>query len=217
MAISNENLKDLTKQYKAAMGIKSKIDLSDSSIQNEIISWIVERSKIGKYYINYLDYNDIRFADKDCAEVGKGELDTVVRPFETSIITPYKEKIDGIDDERVYSAKMLVHKGSPYLYRGQKVIKLEPFIFSSFMTQNSDNIDGWVDLHNSGEYRIIIGAYGLTTDKDAEVKIKKLEEYRDKMKAYDAEFCCTTSEGAYYAVIASHPKVKVKTKNLTEF
>ena len=215
MAIKNEYLNMVLGQYKAAIGSNSELNINNEKVQKELAEWLYKRGKIGKLYTSFLDYLNIEFAYSNCAEIGKGTYDSVVKNFDTAIITPYDNEITEVDKERVFVSKFEIEESKPYLLKGSKKIILHPYVFSKFMTQNNDDIRNWENLHNSGDYSIIVGAYGENNEQDKDNKIKEIEELRNKVCDHrDIVFEYDTTKDAYFIVVAT--KVKVKVKELTK-
>lgn len=205
-------LKHMLQQYQEATGSKGILDITTNSGIKELADWLYKRNKIGRMYTSYLDYLNIKFAYNDCAEIGKGAYDTVVKKFETSIITPYDVDIEGVDKERVFVAGFEVDNSKPYLLKGSKKISLPPYVFSKLMTQNNSDINKWKSLHDSGNYSIIIGNYGFTSDKDMDKKIEQIEEFTKALSMDNVVYESDTLGDIYFTVVATKNKVKTRIK-----
>jgi len=176
--------------YYAKFKIWKRYAYSSATLEqfmNEFTAWIKSRQSMGKEYTYFLDYMGLRFADADCVEIGKGKYDSVVKPFNTTIITP-ATPIKKVNPDRIIKGNMRVYESVPMLVRhndGRN--QLEPIpsdIIQTYMTQNPfgpSSILGWENLHNSGEHNIILGIYGSIYDKDIKTRIKQLETLRDKL------------------------------------
>ena len=174
------------------------------------------RQDVSKHYLALLEYMELsKFADCDTAEVGKGRYDTIVKPFNTTIITPHISGLETLGNERIINAELVVMGETPVLFGTNKNGK--PISSSSnltFMTQNPYTpieIRNWEDLHNSGENDIIVGVYGSIYDKDIESKLKQIQELEEKLNGSyirEGAVVCDT----YSYAIASKRKVKTLVK-----
>lgn len=151
----------LIEQFKQANNIKN-VDINSQAFISEFSEWIKLRQDVSKHYIALLEYMELsKFADCDTAEVGKGRYDTIVKPFNTTIITPHISWLETLGNERIINAELVVMGETPVLFGTNKNGK--PISSSSnltFMTQNPYTpieIRNWEDLHNSGENDIIVG------------------------------------------------------------
>lgn len=210
-------LEFLAKQYIKAKGIKTKRDMNDPKFIEDLLYWIREMNEIGNKYTTYLESLGIDFDRSNCAEVGKSELDTVVAPYNTSIISPVSKYIANVDRERIINANLRVHDSKPYFVIGSKKILMPNYAFDTYMTQNiytMSEVAHWDDLHNSGNAKIIVGAFGYAGDKDIYPKINKMQLFQDRLDSsiiYDYSLI----GDSYVVVVASaneKEKVKVKTK-----
>lgn len=163
-----------------------------------------------------------KFADPTTAEIGKGKFDTLVKDFDTTIITPYSKDIIVPDASRVITSDFRVYEGTPILMRQTEkgTTQIDPITSTSvltFMTQNpysQSQIANWEQLHNRRENDIIVGIYGSVYDKDTESKIRQIEDLRDKLDdSYKEEYAVVNDTYCY--AVASTRKVKKLVKTLT--
>ncbi len=206
-------LNNLIEQFRLATGSKTT-DVKSEQFISEFSAWIKSRQKMGNEYTYFLDYMGFRFADADCAEVGKGEYDSVVKPFETTIITP-ATPIKKVNPDRIIKGNMRVYESVPVLVRhnkgGNQLDQIPNDIIRTYMTQNpfsQSSISGWENLHNSGDNNIILGIFGSIHDKDIETRIKQLESLRDKLTCGDYKEDYSTSDDSYFYAIGSDRMVK---------
>ncbi len=212
-----EYLNNLIKQYSMAEGI-TKIDTQSRKFNNEFFDWINSRQSIAKKYVHFLDNMGLNFKEENCAEIGKGEFDTIVKPFNTTLITP-AIIMEAIDSNRIINGNMNVYEATPFLVRhvnGETQLKeISSDIIDTYMTQNPftlKKISGWENLHNSRKYDIIVGIYGSTYDKDIKTKIKELKALRDKLSYEDFKEDYVISNDNYFYVIGSSRRIKEPTK-----
>lgn len=205
----------LIEQFKQANGIKN-VDVNSQSFVSEFSEWIKLRQDISRNYLALLEYMDLsKFADYDTAEIGKGKCDTIVKPFDTTIITPHIYGLETLENERVINSELVVMGGTPVLFGNGKNGKLVSSSTAlTFMTQNpyaTVDIRNWEDLHNSRNYDIIVGFYGSIYDKDIDSKLKQIQELEEKLNGlYIRED--TVIGDTYSYAIASERKVKTLVK-----
>ena len=205
-------LEVLAKQYIKAKGIRTKMDLNDPKFMEDLLFWIRERNEIGNKYTSYLESLDIDFDRVDCAEIGKSELDTVVAPYDTTIVTPVSKYIYNVEKERIINASFMVDNKKPYFVINGKSLQVAPYHFDTFMTQNvysMNELANWADLHNSYNGKIIVGAYGSLSDKDIYPVLNHIQLFQDKLEG-DILYDYTMMGDSYLVVAASKASVKEK-------
>ncbi len=215
-----EYLRNVIKQFKLSTGTKN-IDINSQEFIDEFSAWIKSRRKMGKEYACFLDYLNFRFAEPGCAEVGKGEYDSIVKPFETTLITPVSS-IKKVSDDRIITGHMRVYESTPLLIRhfkgGNQMSQIPTDIIHTYMTHNilsESLISGWEDLHNSGSCCIIVGIFGSIYDKDIEERIKIVENLREKLTCYEFDEDYSTTDDMYmYALGSMEKKILTKKKYL---
>ena len=208
-------IKNLIEQFRLATGNKNT-DLNSDAFITEFTEWIRGRQKIGKEYTYFLDYMGLRFADSDCAEIGKSVYDTVVKPFNTKLITPAAQSFEKLKmRDRIITGNMRAYEGCPVLVRhnikGNQLNQIPNDIILTYITQNpfsQSNISGWEGLHNSGNNNIIVGVYGNAFDKDIDAKIKLIKTLKEKLFSDDFNEDYSTSDDKYFYAIGSKRKIK---------
>lgn len=215
--------KSLLEQFKSSQGIKSK-NAETKIYMQDFAEWILERKNIGEDYTYFLSHLELPFETSNCAEIGKSAFDSVVMPYDTTIITPHIEGLENLDASRVMGATFEVIEGTPVIYIPTKedaveMIEVPESEIKRYMTQNPysmENIAAWHELHNSHEFDITIGLYGSIYDKDIEEKINSLKSLKGKL---ERDFIESYEEdnGKYYYVLASERKVKKLAKVLTRW
>lgn len=213
--------KSLLEQFKSSQGIKSK-DAEQKTYMLDFAEWILERQNIGEDYTYFLRYLELPFETSNCAEIGKSVFDSVVMPYDTTIITPHIEGLETLDASRVMGATFQVVEGVPVIYIPSKedtveMIEVPESVIKRYMTQNPysrENIASWHRLHNSKDFDITVGLFGSLNDKDIEEKINSLQFLKDKL---ERDFIESYEEdnGKYYYVLASERKVKKLVNVLT--
>ena len=207
-------LNNLLEQFRLATN--SKIDINSKEFLKDFANWLKERQVIGEGYTEFLDYMALRFQDSDCAEIGKGDYDTVVKPYNTRIITPnaVSFEMDRVKN-RVVPGNIEVLDRSVVLVRNNKPIYLLSDVISTYMSQNPYSVSEFlnlIDVSNSVGSNIILGVYGSIHDKD---KSAKVDELRDLSKRLNYGFISNyeTSNDTYYYVVGLKGKQKKLVKS----
>ncbi len=205
-----EYIERLAEQYKAVTGVKS-VDLKSKAFLSELNEWLSEIKKMGQVYTNFLDTNNIEYKDSSCVEVGKGEYDSVVKPYSTTILT---EMPIGVPKNRVISSNFAVVNGEPTIIRSTSSLilsmKVPKKTINTYMTQNpysKELLEDWDEIHNFGHGNIVVGMYGSLNDRDREEKLYLLKSLRSYISP-SCKFDNGTLDGNYYAVLSSKKKEK---------
>ena len=215
-------LEQLLEQYKKVNGINnlSLKDLKSDIFCKEFKEWLLERKRYGNRYIDFLYDMDGRILERTTAEVGKTELDSLVIPFDTTIISPYEfKKLE--NRERLINSKFLVYEEKPVLYFDRQeqptIVVLPERRIDTFMTQNPYtfySVKYWSDLHNSGNYDILLGVYGSIYDKNIKRNLEILKYVKDRLILFDYKYDINHDGDIYYGALVSdfkekkHQKVK---------
>lgn len=203
-------LNNLIEQFKAATGVKT-VDTNSKEFMKEFREWLSKRQVMGDGYIALLNYMELYFDTPHCAEIGKGRYDSVVLPYETTIITPYSDGIIRVNDGEVINSDFNVFVGAPLLTSNEMDFRvIQPHQISTYMTQNpysSDAIRCWHQLHCNHNNAIILGVYGKTYDKDMETKINQLKKLRAKLFDNYVEDYALGGDNYWYA-LATDTKAK---------
>ena len=110
-------LDKLIDQYKEIMGISnlSINDIKKDSFRKDFTSWLAERQQYGNRYLDFLYEMKQAILERTTAEVGKCEFDSLVIPFDTTIISP--NSFESVEDKgRIIGSKFIVYDGQPVLY-----------------------------------------------------------------------------------------------------
>ena len=206
----------LIEQFKQATGTKN-VDINSQSFMSEFSEWIKSRQNISNNYLDLLEYMELsQISDPDTAEVGKGQYDSIVNPFNTTIITPHSKGLETLGN-RVINSDFVVMGDTPVLFGpNQSGNPVSTSSSLTFMTQNPYTpveIRNWEQLHNSRNHNIIVGVYGSIHDKDIETKIRQLESLKQRLTDSFKEEQYVIDDTYCYA-IASERMVKrlVKTR-----
>ena len=213
--------KELLEQYKNSQGIKST-STNQKIYMIDFIPWLLELEKIGGNYTEFLKYLDLPFDDYYCAEIGKSFLDSVVKNYKTTIITPNIDGFSNIDNTRIINGQFEIINSKPTILLPDGNSKYDGRIqtlssIRTYMTQNpyrQHDIANFAKLHNSNEASIILGVYGSVHDHDIEDKIIQLRTILDKANINMNE-SYEENNGEYYYVISSNIKTKRLNKTLS--
>lgn len=205
------NFDYLIEQYKHAKGIK-KADIYSKSFSIGFNNWLNQKKVIGNEFLDYLKFLDLDYKNSNCAEVGKGEQDTLVKPFDTKILSLNTNEITGVDKNRFITGNLRIFEGNAYLFLNHELKVITNNVVDTYLIHNPysfNSISGIEDIHNNGSANVILGVYGSTHDNDLEKKINRLNDIKDKLVGnYISEY--ETCDGAYYYILASKNKVKSK-------
>lgn len=206
--LRSDKMEYLMKQYLLTLGIKNIVEISDEFL-SEFYEWLLEYKEMSKEYINFLDYLDLDYKEKNTVEVGKGKFDSIVIPYKTNIITKDK-KIKGVEEDRIINGSLKICHNEPMLINKNEVKRLREVLpnVNTYMTQNlfGNDIASWSDIHNSLTGNIILGVYGNVNDKDREDKIKMLQTLKLCLTSDDFKEEYTRWNDNYYYVIGSLKK-----------
>lgn len=199
----------LIEQYKNARGMKGE-SVSFSDFKKDFYNWLREYKKNAKSYVALLNLLNINFDNSNTAEVNKGKYDSVVLPYNTTIISPYMNNSvlnNGVNNV-IIKKEFTIKRGMPCYEEYEKNI-------FRYMTHNPysncDNIElmNWKYMHEFTTYEIILGMFGNLNDHDREEKIAKLKSIKRYTTIPFVEQYETTNNGYYY-VLASSPKRRIK-------
>ena len=180
-------LQKLIEQFKSATGTVN-IDQNSPAFISDFNNWIATNKGIGTItFLSLLENLEISYDKKTCAEIGKGYKDSVVIPCDTTIITPYIEKLDNrFSEGKLIESAFQVYDGVPIRFEKNEIIPdtiIKPTEIDTFMTHNpskNTNINSWLQIHNNKDYAgIILGVYGKTYDSDMDEKIKRLHRLKN--------------------------------------
>ena len=176
----------LKKQFCEANGLRKFNNNSKADLE-AFKSFIAERKIIGEKYNEFLKYLEIDITTSNVVELYKGNVDSIVKDFDTLVLTPYS--ID-IDKDRIY------RELSDLL--GNKVL------INRFITQNpsfKNDIKSLINYYNQYKYDILIGVYGKVYDKDKNKKMKELIKLSRKIDDYQYNTSILKDRYNYYFVL----------------
>lgn len=213
-----EYMMNLLEQYRLAIGAK-QIDLDSRDFVQEFEIWLKKRNEMSEIYTLILKELGFYFEDEDCAEIGKGEKDSVVSNFNTTIISPYYHSFHNSNSILIHG-DLKVYQNKPYIIKQgnyERTVKKAPLEITTFMTQNPyfrSSIEGWDLLHNTGNGNIIVGMFGSASDKDRLFKKRQLNALKEKLinrniieeeiRVYDNYYYVVGSEVKKLERILSH-------------
>ncbi len=206
-----EYISYLMQQFISASSKTKKIDVSSEAFLKEFKSWLKERQEIMTEYKCLLDCMDLEYDYPSTVEVGKGSLDSLSAiKSNISLITPYASDLKSQSNNKIIQGNLEV-VDIDYPQPSVNLDKRTQNIYS-FMTHNPyklHNIKGWDLLHNVDGYRIILGIFGNTFDKDIEEKENLIQAFRDSLEGYaDIEFA--RNKDKYYSVLVTKNRLYKK-------
>ena len=206
------NYDELIKQFLAACGTKH-IDLKSKSFLEEFSNWLKERKEVGEKYVSIISNFELFKDNSKCAEVNKGIEDSVTLPYHTKLLTPYID-VNRVDDpNRVIDADFSIYKNNKLPIISTKDVKIQVIPnnrIMTYMTQNpydSQMLEGWNNLQNSGRNNIVVGVYGKEYDKDKSKKKDMLLRFRKQLDNNFREIEYVLND-EYFCVIGTKQKTR---------
>ena len=196
-------LHNLVNQFKEATNIKNT-DISSEEFQKELNNWLKERQETAEVYAILLECMNVDYDYSETAEIGKGIHDTLARDKQTTIITPYTEGFNNLNQEIIKADFKVITNNDPDY--------ISNFPFRSIMTQNpydESNILNWEYLFNNDNYITTFGIYGRTYDKDRKQKIRMLESLKSRILTNYREETFKLND-QYGHIITTRKKYRVK-------
>ena len=179
------------------------------------LDWIFERNKIGGKYVRFLNYLNKDITTKDTAELDKGIYDSIVKDYDTTVITPYHYP------NRNMNKNVLHYEFFPSVnynglfktdYKGRiDEILSSPEYIKRYMLLNPYrmvDLCGFEDLFNNSNYDVIVGMYGSLNDYDKEKKLKQLKILRDKIISNDIKMEIVYDKDCYFGALTTNRKIK---------
>lgn len=204
----------LLNQFALAKGIKN-IDVNSTDFMNEFCAWIVERKKSGEDFKLVLDEMGYDYKSKKVVEANKSKHDSLILPYESTLITPFYEGLD-VSHKRLYPALFGMSGITPTAYTDEYSVGVNLCFLNSFMINNPYDINYLYNAENLFNGNLVggeVGFYGSTNDKDYENQMKLFEDFRDSIDgSYHEEHI--TMNDHYAMVLVSDNKVLKRTRTL---
>lgn len=200
----DDYMRYLIEQYKKARGIFG-ININSQEFKDDFNRWLKQYQENCVNYASFLYSIGIDFTESTSAEVNKGNLDSIVIPYNTTIISLY---IKEIDRDNVLNNQFVLYGSKPF-YKNFKHYIYRYMTHNPYSNFDNEMLMNWKNMHEYTNYDIVFGMFGNLYDEDKESKIKKLELLRSKLTLdYIEEYDILND--SYYYVIASKPKKKTK-------
>lgn len=200
----------LIEHYKHAKGIKNN-DVYSKEFIKGFSHYLEQMNIMGNEFLNYLDFLNLDYKNSNCAEVGKGPHDTLVKPFDTKFLSLNTGELTDVDKSRFMIGNLRIYEGKACLLRGHKLEVIPKSVVGTYFVHNPysfNSLYGITDIHNNDSANIILGVYGSNYDKDKVKKIERLEIFKENLVGdYISEY--DTFDDAYYYILASG-KAKIK-------
>ena len=168
-------MRHLIEQYKKARGIFG-IDMNSIEFKIDFNNWLNQYQENGENYASLLYSLGIEFIDNKTAEVNKGSFDSVVLPYETSIVSPYMKEINR---DNVINNGFYILRGKPEYKNFDKTI-VRYMTHNPYSSFDNRELMNWKNMHEFTRYDIVLGMFGNLYDEDRIKKIKKLELLKKK-------------------------------------
>lgn len=190
----------LYKQYCDSIG--KRYDYLNITKDNNFVIWLYSLLKQTIDYSKYLSYLGVNLFNKTAIELNKGKYDSFGKES-VMVVSPFAETLD------CQNSEMIVIENTPLIITEKSIFTLHCDLFLTHNPVDNCNINGLISLHNTGS-NICIGVYGTTSDKDREVKLKKLRNFALE-STNGIQFYYDTDNDNYYGCIKSERKIKKKT------
>ena len=105
----------LLTQFKEAKGL-DRLDNKSKSLSEEFINFVIERGKNGadfRRFLEYLNLDYYRFSST--VEYGKGNLDSIVKLSNSTVVSPFGYSFEGLADSRIIVSNLVVRDNVPVL------------------------------------------------------------------------------------------------------
>jgi hypothetical protein len=171
-------------QYKLATGA-TNVDVDSEEFLHDFSSYISHRKAQAEEYFYFLQYLGFDFNNSHCAEVGKGEHDSLAFISNTTLITEFTDAFKEDFKDRIVKGTVKVNENDALFVHDQLSLVIPPHIINTYIQQNPyfyANISGWENLHNSKKNNVIVGVYGNVFDKDINNKINLIKRFKDNLE-----------------------------------
>lgn len=191
---NQEYLLNLKQQFKKATGSNTN-DINSPEFIKEFNDWLFKRRITGDQILTTLDKLEFEIDNPNCAELGKGRYDSIVFPYDTTIITPYYKSfnIPRFSSGKIITEEFDVYNCVPILTSKHNSISdikiIKPEEISTYMVHNPyshKDINRLIQLNTNPNISIIFSVFGNNCDKDKDTKIKMLNQLKDKILDVDA-------------------------------
>lgn len=206
----------LKEQYMQATG-NFTLNKNTEDFNKGFIQWLVKRNEISIYFIDLLDEYGYDFYDPNSAEIGKSEFDSIVLPYNNTIITPYADSFHEKYQDRVIDATFRVYDGIPaintnnYLKVKHNNKGLNMFRkINNVLIHNPYNLmeaSCFKDLQGCNSFDATIGVFGNQDDKDMNNKLQLLENQYKFCDKDSVVYDIVYDQDMYFGLIT--PKVKI--------
>lgn len=207
-------IKNLLVQFAKAKGY-DQIDLKSHAFKEEFSKYLEDMKKCGWNYSNFLLANGQNFTKRTTAEIGKGIYDTIVRPYNTIVITSNNYGLN-INKDRIIFGEFAIYNDKPYysVINNDEVVtnEISKNEIDTFMINNpfyADNdfysfctleLPNWEKIYNFNNFDIMAGVYGKIFDKDMAYKIKNIEDLKKRLYGPIKEDFSKNNDEYYYAI-----------------
>ena len=170
----------LKKQFCEALGLR-KFDDNSKKYLEGLKEFIVLRQALGRKYNKFLRMLGLNITTRLNVELDKGNADSIVKNFNTSVVTPYP--ID-VPKDRIYSFEDV---------RANRILTQNPYF--------KENIKEMANYYNEDGYDILFGVYGKKFDKDMHRKMQQILTLTKKIKDYNYKTGILKDNNNYFGVV----------------
>lgn len=189
--------KNLQTQFFRAKGYTQFGDLT-GSLNDEFDMWISNMENNIKMYRKILNDLSINYNSSECVEIGKGSIDTIVKPNELIYLkTPYDLSFENKNDFNFVKNESDER-------------------FNSFFTHNPYIISDIARYREivKNRYGVCVGVFGNNSDKDKKSKIREIQSLKatflidgldDLIKEFDMVI-----DDQYFDILSIEPQKLIK-------
>jgi len=212
----DEYYRKLGEQYTDATGKKIQGNLSEQ-FPDEFSGWLADRKESMLEFKSVMTQLGLGYDFPLTAELNKGKYDSVVSSYTLpSVISPYAYTIDFSNnlshpdfvlkgqlkfEDKKPSKKDIEFDSIKFTYGVYNLLIHNPLLETDIMP-----LTNVFDLYRC---QFIVGVYGKTSDKDRDVKIKKLLELKKQLQDNCID-CSYEKSGNYGYVISSNYDYSMK-------
>ncbi len=208
----------LFQQYMSSRGFL-EVNKHDRYVLEDYEEFLDERKRLMPNYVELLKILNIDFDKETTVEVGKGNLDSVVIPYEATIVTPYKGLFEARKGKVIEGKPMVIDDDIEVIYKysmanGRETKKLDIQEGRIYMTQNlygPQGVRNWFHLIPKND--IVVGVFGLRQDKDMNEKIDAIYKVADLIEG--SKLSMGEVDDGYYCAMRSTGKEKQLVKEKT--
>ncbi|MDD4831327.1 MAG: hypothetical protein PHR09_00500 [Bacilli bacterium] len=197
----------LKKQFISAKGIRNE-DESDA-FKIDLEDWLSSRLGLAEDVFSFFDYLGYEYEGVNNIEVGKGLNDSIFyNRIESTLITPFVKGLKNQINPTI-EGDIKVSGDNPIIVNKKKTLieisQINSDKFDNLIIYNPYNIEDlnkWDNIHNyNKKINIIVGIFGFINDKDKDIKIKQLNDFKSLLSNKTYKYALETNDYTYLGAI----------------